>query len=286
MVSILSIVPRVITYWNKGAERITGYKQEQVIGHSCRDNLLNHVNDRGVQLCQDFCPLGACMQDGNPREVDVFLHHSNGQRIPVLIRASPIRDENGEIIGAVETFSSDTSLMGVRHALHKLRRTVHIDELTAIGNRRFLEGKLRSAIAELEHQPDSALGLLFMDIDHFKVVNDAYGHEVGDAVLRMVSSTLQYNLRKTDFIGRWGGEEFLAILYDVGSLEMLKKISEKLRILVESSRLDLPSESLSVTVSVGATLFLPGDSPETAVHRADELMYQAKHSGRNQVITG
>src|SRR5512146_1588532 len=79
---------RVITYWNKGAERITGYSSTQTIGRSCRDNLLNHVTASGIQLCQNHCPLAAVMEDGKEREVEVFLHHANGHRLPVAIRAA------------------------------------------------------------------------------------------------------------------------------------------------------------------------------------------------------
>ena len=74
---------RVITYWNKGAERITGYKDRQVIGRCCGDNVLNHVDAAGVELCRSHCPLAACMEDGLPREVEVFLHHADGHRMPV-----------------------------------------------------------------------------------------------------------------------------------------------------------------------------------------------------------
>ena len=82
---------RVITYWNKGAERITGYSPAQTIGRSCRDNLLNHVTASGVQLCQNHCPLAAVMEDGREREVEVFLHHAQGHRLPVMIRATGSR---------------------------------------------------------------------------------------------------------------------------------------------------------------------------------------------------
>jgi diguanylate cyclase (GGDEF)-like protein len=214
------------------------------------------------------------------------LHHADGHRMPVLVRATPIRDAQGNITGAVETFSSDMGVMAVRQELRELRRTVQMDKLTGVGNRRFLEGRLRSVIVELEHQTETAAGLLFMDIDHFKQFNDIYGHDVGDKVLRMVATTLRYNLRKSDVLGRWGGEEFLAILYDVASIEAVKYISEKLRTLVEFSRLDLAAASLTVTISVGATLFLPTDTPESIVSRADELMYQSKRAGRNQVSVG
>jgi len=122
-----------------------------------------------------------------------------------------------------------------------------------------------------------------MDIDHFKRLNDEFGHDVGDMALRMVAATLESNLRKSDVIGRWGGEEFIVVLYDVSSLKELESISEKARTLVACSRLDLPDMSLTVTISIGATLILPTDTPESVIRRADELMYESKQSGRNQV---
>ena len=91
---------RVITYWNKGAEKITGYDAGQVMGRSCRDNILNHVTANGVQLCLTNCPLASTMEDGKQREAEVYLHHADGHRLPVTVRASPIYDEQGNIIGA------------------------------------------------------------------------------------------------------------------------------------------------------------------------------------------
>ena len=273
---------RVITYWNKGAERITGYKGDQVVGRSCRDNLLNHITANGVQLCLSQCPLAACMADGNVREADVFLHHANGYLIPVLVRAAPLRDAQGNIIGAVETFSSDLGMVTLRQQVRELRRTARTDILTGISNRQHLEGRLRALLAEYEQQ-GSGMSVLFMDIDHFKQVNDTYGHEVGDKVLRMIAATLKHNLRATDVVGRWGGEEFMALLYDVSSFEVLQMIAEKLRTLVENSRLDLVDQSLTVTISIGATLMQPHDTPEAIVRRVDALMYQSKQAGRNRV---
>lgn len=276
---------RLITYWNKGAERITGYQSSQVVGHHCYDNLLNHVTANGVQLCVGRCPLAACMEDGVVREADVFLHHADGHRVPVLVRAAPLRDAEGKIFGAVETFSSDAGLITIRQQLRELRHANRTDPLTEIGNRQYLEGRLRAVIAEYENQ-GGGVAVLFIDIDHFKQFNDLHSHETGDKVLRMVAATLRHSLRKTDVIGRWGGEEFLAILYDVTSFELLKPFCEKLRTLVEFSRLDLDGNGLAVTISIGATLLLPGDSPESIVRRADALMYQSKQAGRNQVCMG
>jgi PAS domain S-box-containing protein len=224
---------RIITYWNKGAERITGYTRQQVIGRSCRDNLLNHVNGEGLQLCQDHCPLAGCMEDGLPREEDVFLHHADGHRVPVLLRTAPLSDAQGNITGSVETFTRDTGVMGVHQELRELRQSVVTDKLTGIGNRRHLDARLHSAISELAYEKDLLTGLMFMDIDNFKQVNDTYGHEAGDRALRMVAATLRNNLRKDDVLGRWGGEEFLVILYGLASPQWMEAIAETLRMLVE-----------------------------------------------------
>jgi diguanylate cyclase (GGDEF)-like protein/PAS domain S-box-containing protein len=271
---------RVITYWNKGAERITGYRSDEVLGRSCRDNLLNHVTAEGVQLCGPRCPVEACMEEGVPQEAEVFLHHADGHRVPVLIRAAPFHDEEGKIIGAVETFSSDLGDVAVRQQLRELRQQTRTDSVTGISNRAHLEGRLRALVAEFAGKSDA--GVIFLDIDHFKQFNDAHGHDTGDRVLRMVAATLKSSLRATDAIGRWGGEEFLGILYEVSSLESLRKTCEKLRTLVELSSLDLDGRGLSVTISVGGTLLHPDDSPESIVHRADELMYRSKQEGRNR----
>ncbi|HEX8990215.1 MAG TPA: sensor domain-containing diguanylate cyclase [Anaerolineales bacterium] len=274
---------RVISFWNGGAERITGYTSAQVMGHRCSDNILNHVTADGVQLCKTRCPLAACMADGKPREVDVFLHHADGHRVPVLVRAAPLRDADGQIIGAVETFSSDSGLSTVRRELRELRRTVQTDSLTGVGNRRYVERRLSGIIAEHVQQPDLMAALLFVDIDHFKRFNDVFSHEVGDKTLKMVAATLRHNTRETDVVGRWGGDEFIVILYDVSSREEAHAVAEKLRILVENCRLDLHEAHLTITLSVGATMLLPVDDAESVVRRADALMLQAKRAGGNKL---
>jgi diguanylate cyclase (GGDEF)-like protein/PAS domain S-box-containing protein len=276
---------RTITYWNKGAERITGYPASQTVGRACRDNLLNHVTANGTQLCMTHCPLAAAMEDGHAREAEVFLHHADGHRVPVVVRASPIRNDDGEIIGAVESFSNNTSMMDTRSRLRALRREATTDALTGIGNRKFLDGRLSAMIAECQNTTDTA-GLLFMDVDHFKLVNDNFGHNTGDMVLRMVAQTLRHALRATDTLGRWGGEEFIAILYEVQNPKALRAAAEKVRTLVECSRLDLKANRLAVTISIGGTLLQPGDTPEQLVQRADSLMYQSKQAGRNRATIG
>jgi diguanylate cyclase (GGDEF) domain len=140
-------------------------------------------------------------------------------------------------------------------------------------------------IAEFEKTQKPA-GLLFIDIDQFKKVNDSHGHDVGDQALRMVANTFRHALRATDTLGRWGGEEFVAILYDIDNDKALFKIAEKVRMLVEVSHFETASQSLSVTISIGATRLYSNDTPDSIIRRADGLMYRSKQAGRNRVTIG
>lgn len=273
---------RKITYWNKGAERITGYKSSHAIGRHCRDNLLNHITANGIQLCLTSCPLAASMEDGQPREAEVYLHHHDGHRMPVIVRSSPIRNKDGEIIGAVETFSNNEQIIQTRRQIDELRRSAFTDPLTGIGNRRYLEEGLQSVKIEIERGIGAA-GVIFIDIDKFKNVNDTYGHDVGDQILLMVVRTLKHNMRGTDLLGRWGGDEFIAIIHDVQHPSILQDIAKKLRVMVENSHLDLENARLSITISIGATMVQPGETLETFLQRADQLMYKSKQAGRNQI---
>ena len=276
---------RVITYWNKGAERITGYSASQTLGRACRDNLLNHVTANGIELCMNDCPLAATMEDGKERAAEVFVHHADGHRVPIVIRASPMRNRNGNIIGAVESFSNNASVIDTRSKLRALRREASTDPLTGVGNRKYLDGRLSAVIAGYQSNTDNA-GLLFIDVDRFKQFNDTYGHNTGDTILRMVARTLHLAVRATDTVGRWGGEEFIVILYGMQDEPTLKAAAEKIRTLVEYSRLDRMEQGLAVTVSIGGTLLRPEDTQESLIRRADELMYRSKQAGRNRVTIG
>jgi diguanylate cyclase (GGDEF)-like protein/PAS domain S-box-containing protein len=274
---------RRITYWNKGAERITGYPADKVISHFCHDNILNHVSENGIQLCHNGCPLKATIADGMSRQAEVYLHHADGHRVPVLIRTSPLYGSDGVIIGGIEIFSDNTLLLKARRRANDLERTVLLDPLTGVGNRLHFELKLQSALSELKQYRLSA-GLLFIDIDRFKDVNDRSGHDIGDQVLKMVAHTLERNVRNDDTLARWGGDEFVVLLVGVDQ-HGLTGTAEKLRSLVENSHLKLEGKEITVTVSIGATLACSEDTSETLIHRADHNMYQGKSHGRNTIST-
>jgi diguanylate cyclase (GGDEF)-like protein len=130
---------------------------------------------------------------------------------------------------------------------------------------------------------DLRFGLLMMDVDEFKKVNDQHGHPVGDQVLRMVAGTLLRSSRPFDLYGRWGGEEFIGLVRNVDA-GGLREIGERCRMLIEKSYLTVGGSALSVTVSVGGVLAGPRDTAEALLERADQLMYQCKQAGRNGLM--
>jgi len=272
---------RRITYWNAAAERITGYSRAQATGSSCADNLLRHVDGSGCELCDTRCPLTDTLRDGKPREAAVYLHHRLGHRVPVSVRTSSVHDEHGELVGAVEIFSDNSSSLQILMEYEKLKQEAFVDALTGIGNRRYGEMTLTTRVYEL-HTHGIPFGLLFLDIDRFKEVNDRHGHKTGDDVLVMVAKSIATALRKIDVVARWGGEEFVVVLPGANGA-VLAAVAERMRMLIEKSFLMTGAGRLQVTISIGATLSRPDDTVMSAVGRADRLMYQSKQAGRNRV---
>lgn len=270
-----------ITFWNKSAEKITGYSKNEVVGSFCSNNLLRHINDDGDELCIKGCPLKRTLDDGKIRNADVYLHHSEGHRVPVSVRVAPIFDKKNNIIGAAEIFTENSKQRLLLEELGKLRDEIFSDNLTQVGNRKFAEFKLGSRFNELKTF-GIQFGLLFFDIDEFKKINDTYGHSVGDQVLKMVSKTVLNVLRSLDCLCRWGGDEFLVIVPNI-DLNTLKIIAEKIRMFIEKTWLETNHIILKVTISIGGSLAEKTDTVESLIQKVDSQMYESKKKGRNAV---
>jgi diguanylate cyclase (GGDEF)-like protein/PAS domain S-box-containing protein len=275
---------RNITFWNKAAEEISGFSADEIIGRSCGDNILTHVDEKGNSLCLGLCPLARSMEDGGPREAEVFLHHKNGHRVPVSVRVNPILDESGTIIGGVELFTDISSREATELRIRELERLALLDNLTQLANRHYIDREIFSRFEEY-HRNGIQFGIIFLDIDHFKQFNDDYGHPTGDKVIRYVADTLLYNARPFDIFGRWGGEEFIGIIRNIGA-DQLAVMAERIRTLIAESYIVEGDEKLSVSVSIGATMAAEADNPDRLLQRADELMYRSKEAGRNRVTSG
>jgi len=176
-----------------------------------------------------------------------------------------------------------TLMLVNEHVTHELRRVAEKDFLTGVFNRRAFLGLLDKA-GSLAHRTQSALPVLLLDLDHFKQINDRFGHRVGDEALRHFVAVAEACLRKHDVLGRMGGEEF-AVFLPQTSRDDAQRVSERLRALVAAQPLMTDRGPVSLTVSIGMALCQPGEAPENALNRADQAMYQAKEAGRNRVVS-
>lgn len=275
---------RVITYWNKGAEELTGYSSSTVLGKSCHGGFLEHVNDKGENLCHSGCPLLEAIDNGNNTEAEIYLHHRDGHRVPVTIRVFPTYDEDGEISGAVEIFSDNSSHVANKRRIDELQQLALLDPLTQIGNRRYLEMTLEAKLAETVRY-NNQIAVFFIDIDDFKEINDNYGHDIGDEALCVIAKTLSAVVRPMDAVGRWGGEEFIAAASNINR-EAVRAIAERFRTFIEGSSVRVVDEHLPLSVTIGATIARKSDDLTSVVKRADKLMYDGKKKGKNRVVIG
>jgi len=282
-VYFINLESRII-YWNKGAERITGKPKREMYGILLGSDRFQQFNEEGIPLDGNKCPLLATLYDCQAREAEVYLRHVEGYLFPALVKTLPVHDGERRLTGAMEIFSDNPILLRSRLREKSLDQTTSYDPLTQIGGRKHLERKLNSALIDTL-QDGSSIGVLFIDIDHFKNFNDTHGHIAGDKALRTVANTLRHNLRDSDTCGRWGGEEFLVILFDINTRQ-LELIAEKLRLLVASAVVEINKQPHHVTISIGGTIAQPEEPMESLIHRADKLMYQSKKSGRNRITIG
>ena len=173
-----------------------------------------------------------------------------------------------------------------------MRRTSLIDTLTGVNNRRFLEQRIGEEI-DRGQRNDESLSCLFLDIDHFKLVNDTYGHQAGDYVLATVAGIIKKQLRSNDVLARYGGEEFVALLSNINET-MGYDIAERIRASIEELPLSYNEQAINVTISIGLSTYHPSKSPSKSssdvssnlIHSADSALYTAKNGGRNQVAKG
>ena len=210
----------------------------------------------------------------------IFGLRKDGKEIPIEVTISTIRFNHSiEMTAVIRNISEQTRL------IEALKQESTHDQLTNVYNRRHGNVVLNSEVHRCQRN-NNTLALAIVDLDHFKVINDNYGHLSGDIVLKSVVSVLSGSLRDTDIISRWGGEEFMILLPDT-VLDEAKIWAERVRETVASEEITVSGEQIvRVTICIGLAVFMNNDSsPEDIFKRADSALYKAKENGRNQVYS-
>jgi diguanylate cyclase (GGDEF)-like protein len=272
---------RKVVYWNKAAEQISGREAAAVLGKACFEEPALFVDFAGVNICRDKCPVSMTLKDGAPRALDVYLEHKEGFRTPASLRIMPVLKDNGEIIGAVETFTSTAPKITLPLGLPELEKMGLVESETGVPSRQYLEMTLATRLDEFQKYGLS-FGLIYVDVDGYGKILEKHGRFNASKIVRTVARTLHKNIRFFDIVGRWSTEEFLVVLLNIdeGRLDI---VANKLRLLVAESYITTETGMLNATVSMGASLVLRYDTVESLVKRGEQLMMHSKWLGKNRV---
>ncbi len=270
-----------IFYWNKSAEDITGYKACEVEGTSIWSKLIKFVGTNENDYSFYNLPLYSTIDQNIVLDSIILIENKLNYTIPVSLRAEYIYGNNSEKVGVLIMLDPMTLVGEINHRIEILENLAMIDTLTQIANRRYIEHILKLRLENFRERNEK-FSLLFIDIDHFKRINDTYGHGVGDFVLKECAKELKESICKDCFLGRWGGEEFL-IISGRGSLKELNNLGILLNKKIEEKEIRLGKEYLRITVSIGGTVVEVEDNLSSIIDRADKNMYESKNQGRNLV---
>ena len=264
----------LVTYWNPAAERMFGFAETEAVGSNLHDLIVpERYLERAHAGFSHFARSGEGPTIG--KTTTLQAKHRNGEEFPVDISLSAI-NLRGQW-NAVGIVRDATERVKTEERLKQLATT---DTLTGICNRRHFDEMLASEI-DRAVRFSSPLSLILFDVDHFKRINDTFGHQAGDRVLIQLAVAVGGAIRTTDLFARWGGEEFIVLLPG-SDLNAGRLLAEKLRMVLEKQQF---ADAGQVTCSFGVAEYAPGDNVEALMKKLDRCLYHAKASGRNRVET-
>lgn len=262
-----------VTAWNPAAEKLFGWTEAQVLGR-----FLPSVPLATEYQDEDKTLRGRVLAGESIPDLEVQRQKATGELFDLSASLTPLCDDDGAISGFL-TIAADVTAR--KRAERQVEFLAYRDVLTGLPNRSLLQDRFAQSIARAERH-HYKVALLFLDLDHFKTINDSLGHATGDALLKEVARRLSECMREIDTISRQGGDEFLVVLSDLEGTEMISPVLVKIR-----ERLQQPflfdGHELSISSSIGVALY-PDDGRdfETLLKKADTALYRAKDAGRNQ----
>jgi diguanylate cyclase (GGDEF)-like protein len=267
--------------WNTGAERMTGLACSSVFQRPFKPGLVHMRTEEGRILRDDECPVLTAIGTGEMRIRRLVIRGRAEQDLSVEAQVSPVSEEDGMLFGAALLLHDVSPEMSLEARCQSLHEAATKDPLTRVANRaEFNRVHQMFVMAHLERQLPCSL--VIADIDHFKQVNDTFGHQAGDEVLKAFAALLRTSCRPGDLVARYGGEEFVILCADCDNAAASRRAEAIRKSLSQLSQPALGGNT--TTASFGVTEIQAGDTPETMLKRADRALYEAKETGRNRVV--
>jgi diguanylate cyclase len=272
-------------------ERLESFQSNLQAASDGHDDNRSAARQMDTQIREQVDGLQSSMQDAADLEdlKHVLENHLEGL-LGTMDQHQKQRDEREQEVAArlkglaERVAHMEQEAQGYREHLEEQRQKALIDPLTGLPNRAAWSERLDHEIQQWQQHGNTLL-LAMLDLDHFKRINDNYGHLAGDKVLKIIATVLRKRLRGTDFIARFGGEEFV-LLMPATAPAVGAKLLESLRAAIEACPFHFKSEPVTITISMGLTAFKPGEHSDVVLKRADQALYRAKHAGRNRVELG
>ena len=261
-----------IVFWSTGAERITGHLRHDVVGHCCVGEALLHCDQPGCEFCHEECPLARSMKTSQPAEAVGLLHHKAGHEIPIRVRAVPVRNARGSIIGALETFE-DQQAVNLDHRDDRPAVPGSVDDVSGVASHAIMRSHLRETLGTF-NDVQVPFGILCFRLEGLEHFRSSFGPEAASSLLRVVARTLEGALWKTDFVGRWADDQFLVILNGC-SEEALRSVRERFRRMLANDSIGWWGERRTLAVSIGQATPQAGDTIDLLIQRAHQALDSA-----------
>jgi diguanylate cyclase (GGDEF)-like protein/putative nucleotidyltransferase with HDIG domain/PAS domain S-box-containing protein len=270
-----------IMLWNTGAQRLTGVSSDAACGRTFMPSLLDMQNSHHSAIGDVDCPVARAIVSGVQSIGRVHIMGRKGRHVAVDLHTIPVRRSDGIMLGATVLLHDATSETSLEERCQALHVQVSKDPLTQVANRAEFDRMLVNFVAA--HQESKLpCSLIMSDIDHFKSINDTFGHQAGDAAIITFAALLKSMCRSGDLVARYGGEEFAILCADCSNASAARKAEQIRKSLSELEHSYLGGKA--IRASFGVTELQAGDTPETMLRRADRALLQAKDQGRNQVV--
>jgi diguanylate cyclase (GGDEF)-like protein/PAS domain S-box-containing protein len=272
----------VITFWNDAAEKITGYSKKEIIGYKCDEAPIKHFNERGEFLSDNGCHIIETIKNQKNVNLNVYIGHKDGEKVPVSIRTVPVYGKSQEIEGALEVFADISRDFKTIKSLEQSRGKNFIDPVTYCANKEFAELEMYKRFNEWK-TVSIPFALCIININNLFDIREKYGEEIMKKVIAMTSRSAISALSPIDYLCRWSHSQLIAIIPNVDEYNT-KKMCERLKMLIENSWIDLNKNArLESDTAIGCSLIQDNENIIDLLFRAEKATTESIKRGKNAI---